>query len=270
MSPIDPITTRYLDLLKKTLTGTLYDEGQWTVVGPGGPLMRRLVTTALRKRSILLISSRRFDPGRRERGEDWPIIGFTMVGAKRLDNIQECVASVIADKVAGDFVECGVWRGGASIFARAVLDAYGATDRTVWLADSFEGMPQLTSETAKGDHDLSDHDYLAVSVDQVKDNFRKFDLLGGNVNFIKGWFSETLATTPIRQIAVLRLDGDHYSSTMDALNGLYSKVTPRGYVIVDDYNTFAGCKRAVTEFRAQHGIVSELVPIDRMAVFWRR
>src|SRR5262249_19663238 len=166
----------------------------------------------------MLISSREFDPRRRERGEDWPVIGFTMVGAKRLDNIHECIARVIADKVAGDLIECGVWRGGASIFARAAFDLYGATDRTVWLADSFEGMPKLSSEADEVDHDLSDHDYLAVSLEQVKDNFRKFDLLGDNVKFIKGWFSDTLAAAPIEQIAVLRLDGDHYSSTMDALS----------------------------------------------------
>jgi hypothetical protein len=134
---VDPCATRYLGLLKKTLTGTLYDEGRWTVRGTGRNLIHRMVIAALRKRSISLISSREFDPMRRERGEDWPVIGFTMVGVKRLDNIHNCIARVIADKVAGDFVECGVWRGGASIFVRAAFDVYGATDRTVWLAASF-------------------------------------------------------------------------------------------------------------------------------------
>jgi hypothetical protein len=166
-----PCATRYLGLLKKTLTGTLYDEGRWTVRGTGRNLIHRMVIAALRKRSISLISSREFDPLRRER-EDWPVIGFTMVGVKRLDNIHDRIARVIADKVAGDFVECGVWRGGASIFARAAFDVYGATDRTVWLAASFEGMPKLTSAADKIDQDFSDHDYLAVPLDQVKDNFR--------------------------------------------------------------------------------------------------
>jgi O-methyltransferase len=268
---MDPNAERYLSLLKKTLTATLYDEGQWTIVQPpGGSLIRRLVTAVLRKRSIVLISSRAFDPTRRERGEDWPIIGFTMVGIKRLENIYECIASVIADKVAGDFVECGVWRGGASIFARAALDAHGAADRVVWLADSFEGMPKLTSELDKLDQDMSDHDWLAVTVDQVRDNFRKFGLLDDNVKFIKGWFSDTLAKAPVERIAILRLDGDHYTSTMDALNGLYGKVSSGGYIIIDDYNAFAGCKRAVTEFRDRHGIRSELIPIDHTAVFWQR
>jgi macrocin-O-methyltransferase TylF-like protien len=158
--------------------------------GTGRNLIHRMVIAALRKRSISLISSREFDPLRRERGEDWPVIGFTMVGVKRLDNIHDCIARVIADKVAGDFVECGVWRGGASIFVRAAFDVYGATDRTVWLAASFEGMPKLTSAADKIDQDFSDHDYLAVPLDQVKDNFRKFDLPGDNVKFIKGWFSD--------------------------------------------------------------------------------
>src|SRR5712692_8549244 len=128
--------------------GTLYEEGRWRVVGAAGRApIRRLVLNALRKRSIVLISSREFDPKRHERGEIWPVIGFTMVGALRLDNIRTCIEKVITENIPGDFIECGVWRGGASIFARAVFKAYGVTDRKVWLADSFQGMPHITSAT---------------------------------------------------------------------------------------------------------------------------
>ena len=190
-----------------------------------------------------------------------------MVGYPGLDNIRACIETVITDKVPGDFVECGVWRGGSSIFAKGVFKAYGVTDRKVWLADSFEGMPVQT-QADKVDPDLS-AGIWAVSREDVENNFRRFDLLDNNIRFVKGWFSKSLPTAPIDQIAILRLDGDYYSSTMDALTSLHSKLSRGGFVIVDDYGWYAGCKAAVTEFRAAHGITSELIQIDDVAVYWR-
>ncbi len=196
------------------------------------------------------------------------MVGLTMVGHRRLDNIRACIERIITDEVPGDFVECGVWRGGSSIFAKAVLKTYGVTDRKVWLADSFEGMPAQT-EADKVDQDLSSMRYLAVSREAVEINFRRFDLFDDNVRFVKGWFSESLPTAPIQQIAILRLDADLYSSTMDALNALHSKLSKGGFVIIDDYGGWEGCRTAVTEFRAAHGITSELIRIDDSSVYWR-
>ena len=130
-------------------------------------------------------------------------------------------------------------------------------------------MPVPKIEVDKIDEDHSLLQYLAVSREDVENNFRRFDLFDDNVRFVKGWFSESLPKAPIQQIAVLRLDGDHYSSTMDALNSLHSKLSRGGYVIIDDYTLFAGCRAAVTEFRAAHGITSELIPIDEWSVHWR-
>jgi O-methyltransferase len=264
----------YLDLLKKTLTASVYDESAWIVLEPGEvggarSRIRAAVIKTLGKKSLLLVKARPYDHTERENGTDWPMLAFTMVGHRRLDNIRTCIESVIADQVPGDFVECGVWRGGSSIFARAVLKAWGVTDRKVWLADSFEGMPVLKTEVDKLDPDHSARRYLAVSREDVESNFRRFDLLDDSVRFVKGWFSESLPTAPIQRIAVLRLDGDYYSSTMEALNSLYGKLSKGGFVIIDDYNAYAGCKAAVTEFRAAHGITSNLMRIDDMAVYWR-
>jgi O-methyltransferase len=264
----------YLDLLKKTLTGSAYDESAWLMLEPRKlhgvyDWIREAVFKALGRRSLLLVRVRPYDGDRREIGMDWPMIGFTMVGHRRLDNIRTCIEMAITDEVPGDFVECGVWRGGASMFAKGVLKAYGVTDRKVWLADSFEGMPVLKTEADKVDWNLSNKRYLAVSREDVEKNFRRLDLLDDNVRFVKGWFSESLPTAPIQQIAILRLDGDHYSSTMDALNSLHSKLSKGGFVIIDDYGSWVGCKAAVTEFRAAHGITSELIPIDSSGVYWR-
>jgi O-methyltransferase len=267
--------SRYFELLKLTLSGAIYEESAWRVLEPDKRpglrgRIRSAILRALQRRGLAVVYQRAYDAKQREFGQDWPMVGLTMVGHRRLDNVRNCILTVIADGIPGDFVECGVWRGGASIYAKALLDAYGANDRRVWLADSFEGMPAIEAEEDKIDIDLSEVRYLAVTQDQVAANFKRFGLLDENVRFIKGWFSESLSSAPIDAIAVLRLDGDHYTSTMASLTSLYGKVSPGGFVIIDDYNVFAGCKRAVTEFRAAHGISAELVPIDEDAVYWRR
>ena len=196
---------------------------------------------------------------------------FTMIGRKRLDNLSECVATVLNDGIPGDLVECGVWRGGATILMRAMLFERGILDRTVWVADSFAGLPPPDPETDDG-FDLSAEKapVLVVSQPEVEANFAAFGLLDRQVRFLKGWFADTLPTAPIERIAVLRLDGDLYSSTMDALEALYTRVVPGGFIIVDDYLMIAQCARAVDEFRARNNIVEPLQPIDIGGVFWRR
>lgn len=197
------------------------------------------------------------------------MFGYSMVGHRRLENVEHCIRSVLDRSIQGDFVECGVWRGGASIYARAVLNALGATDRTVWLADSFEGLP-VQQEQDKIDIAFAGMNHLAVSLDTVRQNFARFGLLADNVKFLKGWFCDTLKDAPIDKIAILRLDGDYYSSTMDALTALYDRVTLGGYIIVDDYNSLASCHRAVDDFFRSRDIAPRLTEIDRAAVFWRK
>jgi O-methyltransferase len=275
---LDGANALYLDLLKKLLTATPYEQSAWRLLEPvpasGARRFRNWLRNAaiktLRQRSLLLVKWQSFDALARSRGEDWPMIGFTMVGLKRLENIQSCLEDVLSNGVPGDFLECGVWRGGSSIFARGVLKAHGVTDRKVWLADSFEGMPKITSAQDSVDRDFSEETYLAVSLDQVKENFRKLDLLDDRVDFIKGWFADSLPNAPVDRLAVLRLDGDHYSSTMDALTNLYDKVSVGGYIIIDDYNAFVGCKNAVTEFLAARNIDARIKEIDRIGVYWRK
>jgi O-methyltransferase len=265
---LDGASARYLDLLKKALTASLYDESAWLVVNSDSS-WKNAVMRLLARRSLFLVKRQKFNAAAREAGEDWPMFGFTMAGTKRLGNVEECVASVIREGVPGDFVECGVWRGGSSIFARAALDSYGGADRVVWLADSFEGMPARTSDDM-ADPELKGSAYLEASLEDVQANFARFGLLDDRVKFVKGWFCDTLPTAPIKTISVLRLDGDYYSSTMDALNALYEKVSVGGYVIIDDYNAFASCKAAVTEFHERLGIRPTLHPIDANAIYWRR
>jgi len=256
----------YLELLKGTLLGTIYpnmDGFYWPHSYPMRWLLRKIFPSDV-------VFFRRMPS--ELRGHAWPAYAYSMVGPKRLDNIRFCLEDVIKKNVQGDFVETGVWRGGACIFARAVLKARGVTDRNVWVADSFEGLPKPDAEKYPEDKGDKHHfiPELAVSLEQVQANFRIFGLLDNQVKFMKGWFKDTLPTAPFEKLAVARLDGDIYESTMDALKSLYPKVSVGGYLIVDDYEAVPACKQAIHDYRNQHGIKDPIKAIDSSGIFWQK
>ena len=202
-------------------------------------------------------------------GWGWPSRSFSMIGLRRLNNLESCFAHVLENDVPGDLIETGVWRGGAAIFMRALLAAHEVVDRVVWVADSFEGMPVPNVEKYPADRDLdfSAEKRLWVSIEEVRRNFRRYGLLDEQVKFLEGWFSESLPTAPIERLAILRLDGDLYESTMDALTSLYPRVSPGGCVIIDD-NWVPACRQAVDDYRAAHGIEGEILTIDTQSAYW--
>jgi O-methyltransferase len=243
-----PLRDMYLELLKKTLINQIYEDraaSPWT-----GPI---------------------YDSKLRELGMDWPSQAMTMIGERRMDNIRQCAETILADNIPGDFIETGIWRGGACIFMRGILKARGIIDRIVWAADSFEGLPRPNPAIAAdaGDQHHLSNQILGVSLETVQDNFRKFDLLDEHVRFLKGWFKDTLHAAPIARLAILRLDGDMYESTMDSLKALYHKVSPGGFVIVDDYGSTPNCRAAISEFRKERGIRAEMHKIDECGIYWR-
>lgn len=243
-------TTMYLDLLKRTLTGMIYED-------PAIPVRWR--------------QQQYYDKDIRNMGRDWPLNAHTMIGLQRLDNIQFCIETVIADNIHGDLIETGAWRGGACIFMRGVLRVYGVTDRIVWVADSFEGFP-APSDLMRNDDDAlvcqPEQAHLAVPLDDVVHNFALYDLMDWQVQFIRGWFSQTLPG-PVKKLAVLRLDGDLYESTMDAIKPLYPLLEPGGFCIIDDWNV-SMCREAVYEYRNSNGISEPLIEIDGHSVYWRK
>jgi hypothetical protein len=242
--------TRYFELLKACLTRLLFMNDE---------PCRDLYELA-RQRDVRMI------------GKDWPQEGETMIGMLRLDCIQACVETVLREEVPGDFLEAGVWRGGATIFMKGILAAYGVKDRRVWVADSFRGLPVPDEVNFPQDVpiDQSIFEELAVSLEQVKANFARYALLDDMVCFLEGWFKDTLPTAPVDALAVLRLDGDYYESTIQILESLYHKVSPGGFVIVDDYGCIEACRQAVTDFRDANGIDDEIVKVDWTGVYWRR
>ena len=230
----------YLDLLEKTLVGLPYAQGQELAF--------------------------RLD------GRDWPTVAHSMAGMARLEHLRACVESVVREGIAGDLIETGVWRGGACILMRAVLRAMGDTSRNVWVADSFAGLPKPDAE--KYPADAGDTLYafkeLAVSQAQVRENFQRYGLLDPQVQFLEGLFANTLPRAPIEKLSVLRLDGDMYESTMDAITALYPKLSVGGFCIVDDYGAVPACRLAVNDYRRAHGIEAPVGMIDWTGACWRK
>jgi hypothetical protein len=245
----------YLDLLKKSLTNTLHHP----------------------------------EPNADEENELSYVDGFiqhyingpavTMLPAARLANLQTCISSVVTDGTPGDFIETGVWRGGTAIFMRAMLKAIDVTDRMVWVADSFEGLPEpdaerfpIEAEAHRGVVMKKVYNHFAVDIDTVRANFGAYGMLDSKVGFLKGWFKDTLPGAPIETLAIMRLDGDYYESTMDSLNNLYHKLSIGGYAIIDDYgeSTWTYCRKAVDEFRRDRGIDEPMNKVDSKCFYWRR
>lgn len=272
----DSLRRLYLDLLERTLLFALWPEPPVPVDlrSPNRPPLKRLLAHAidvlLRRRALLLSRPNPVSQSERDEGRYRPRQAHTMIGAKRLRHLRECVETILAERVPGDLLEAGVWRGGASILMRGVLAAHAVHDRRVWVADSFRGLPPPDAEKYPADagdqHSALPH--LSVSRAEVEENFRRYAVLDGQVMFLEGWFADTLPSAPVGRLALLRIDGDMYGSTIEVLENLYDRLAPGGFCVVDDY-ALHGCRLAVDDFRRARGITAPLQHIDWTGVSWR-
>jgi len=265
----------YLDLLKRSLTRAAFAKRYERHTLKPGRLLRRfingmimLVLVPLELELVRLVRSGPQDyiESGHEAGnrvED----AETMLGTLQLDAMQFCINDVCEREIPGDLLEAGVWRGGMTIFMRGALKARHENARRVWVVDSFAGLPE--PDAALDTFGWSEGD-MAVSLDEVKNNFSRYGLLDDQVRFLKGFFSDTLPTAPIPALAVLRVDADLYESTLDVLNNLYPKLSQGGYAIFDDYQNLKECRRAIDEYRSSHHITDPIVKIDTRAVFWKK
>lgn len=250
----NPAVDLYLTLLKHSLTDTLF-----AVEPDADENERRYVTDFIQH----------YIKGR----------AISMLPLARMNNLQACIFDIVASNVPGDLIETGVWRGGATIFMRGALKALGVEDRTVWVADSFEGLPEPDAEKypveAKahaGSMMTKGYNHFACGLDDVQANFRAYGLLDEHVRFLRGWFKDTLPTAPIEKIAIMRLDGDYYESTMDGLTNLWDKLSVGGYAIIDDYgeDSWTYCRKAVDDFRLERGIDDPMIRVDSKCYYWKR
>ena len=283
---------RYIDLLKSSLANELYIENEARLIYVFNALLNHLpldpdsvyqapndpnLATVLRNSKAIgqtVVLQKSSSDGtwmRAPEMRNFLELSHSMIGRARLDNVQYCVETVLRDGVPGDLIETGIWRGGACILMRGVLAAYDVTDRIVWAADSFEGVPAPSYPQDEGlNISASVLPVLSVSLDQVHELFTRYGLLDERVRFLKGWFKDTLPAAPIEHLAVLRLDGDLYESTMDALWPLYHRVSAGGFIIVDDYFSCPPCGKAIEEFRNLMKITTPMQRIDDQSVFWRK
>jgi hypothetical protein len=238
----DTLTSRYLELLKRSLTHWPWLEDH--------------------ERQC------RMD------GRDWPAQarGDSMIGALRMNSLHRNVLSVLDRQIRGDFVEAGVWRGGASIFLAGALRAFDQMDRSVWLLDSFAGLPPPRGEQFPADAGAEWHLYkeLTVPLEDVRQRFRDYDLLSDNVRFVEGFYEETLQDIAIESVALLRIDCDMYGSTTTVLEALYDRISPGGIVAVDDYFSIEACGRAVDDFMKSRGIAFSIEQIDWAGGFFEK
>ena len=267
----------YIDLLKICLTDLHRMEyGEYKPLVSNYPSWKldilRFFDKILRRRKFAICRVIDFNLEYRISGLDWPSNADTMIGLKRLENIEFCIKEVIRNNIPGDFIETGVWRGGATIFMKALLKDSNINDRKIWVADSFEGLPKPNEELYEADKGDSHYQFteLAIPLEVVKRNFEKYGLLDENVKFLKGWFKDTLPIAPTGKLAVVRLDGDMYESTMDGLVNLYPKLSKGGYIIIDDWGAVKACQQAVFDYRNQNNISEEINEIDGIGVFWQK
>ena len=262
----------YLDAVKRSLAGINCRSGSDLVPSGADALLVETPWEPPPARvRLVLAKEKRIDTDAKLTGDHLqvPADGQTMLGLRRLDQLQQCATTVIEEDVPGDFIEAGVWRGGAVILLRAVLEAYDDRTRRVWAADSFQGLPAPSLEEDAWS-DLHRHEELAVSEDEVRVNFALYDLLDDQVRLVVGWFGQTLPRLQAERWSLVRLDGDLYESTWDGLEHLYPQLSPGGFLIVDDYGTYEACADAVHGYREDHGVTEPILEIDHTAVYWRK
>jgi len=267
----------YIELLKWSLTDYLRtDRVEHKPIGPSTFASYKKILYHLNKllkwKGYTICKTYLPDKEKRYFGHDWPLNAETMIGIQRLDNIEYCVGEILDQKIEGDFIEAGVWRGGAVIFMKALLKVNKDSDRKIWVADSFCGLPRPNEKRyAQDAGDLHyTHTELAVSKEIVENNFRKYKLLDDKVCFLEGWFKDTLPRAAMDKLALIRLDADMYESTMDGLKNLYPKLSKGGFLIVDDWGAVDACKQAVIDYRMEYGILEEIIPIDWGGVYWKK
>ena len=205
----------------------------------------------------------------------------TYVSEKSLNNILESFEIIEKNNIIGDFLDCGVLRGGTSIYMAGILKFFNIKNRKVIVADSFEGLPAPCIE----DGVFSNEFWYRFSkklpmyfldcscdLDSVKKNFSSYNLLSDQIIFKKGWFSEILNSDNFdNNLSLIRIDADWYQSTLDVLENCYNKLSEGGIVIIDDYKLL-GCKKAVDDFRLKNNVKDEIKVADEDSgvVWWRK
>ena len=249
----------FLEVFKRALIGSLDEE-----------IKIKFIKNNLSEDEIANLARHEIPYGRYHGLDMSPSNGETMIGYLRLNNIEFCINEIIKNNIEGDFIETGVWKGGACIYMKAL--SKNALKNKIFVADSFCGVPPPDTNRYEQDRGDPHHaiDSLRISSERVKEYFKQYNCLDENIVILEGIFKDTLPTLNKNQkFSLVRLDGDMYSSTMDGLENLYPKLSVGGYLIIDDY-ALDRCRQAVTDYREKYNITEPLVKVDQDCVYWKK
>jgi hypothetical protein len=200
---------------------------------------------------------------------------LTMTSNQRIWSLLQAVKYLSAQNISGDFVECGVWRGGSIVAMIRQLQALGKANRKVWLYDTFEGMTEPTEFDVDSVDGISakkllestqvkdgNNVWCVASLEDVERNVLATGYPSDLLKFVVGDVAQTIPDSHSDQIALLRLDTDWYESTKIELEILFPKLVPGGVCILDDYGHWKGARKAVDEYFAWNGVHPLMLPID--------
>jgi hypothetical protein len=193
-NPREHAALMYIEMIKSFVSGRVFHDAELSV----GPRL-----------GMKILRAGPFKESQRLGGQDWAFAGDTMTGQKRLDNVHTLLKEVIDHNIAGDYIETGVWRGGSSVLAKAVLDVLEPNSQRIsYVCDSFMGLPPGEKKLSNEDAGWDNTPYLEVASDIVANNFIKYGLLDSNVVFAKGFFYETMPplSEKIKSLSIMRLD----------------------------------------------------------------
>jgi O-methyltransferase len=198
---------------------------------------------------------------------------YTMTSTARLASVCLAVQYVVANRIPGSFVECGVWKGGSSMAAAWMYGHLGWTNTDLYLFDTFEGMSQPTVHDVRAQTGESAADLLAQSkktaevwawspLAEVQRNLESTGYPHSRIHLIQGRVEDTIPQQAPAQISLLRLDTDWYESTRHELVHLFPRLSKRGLLIIDDYGAWAGARKAVDEYFGESDAKPFLARID--------
>ena len=199
---------------------------------------------------------------------------FTMTSTERLYSTYKSVEYTVKNNIPGDYVECGVWKGGNSMMIVLTLLKNNCTDKKIFLYDTYEGMSKpsindednsnknILSRYEKNENDKSGSNWNRSEIEEAKVNLYSTGYPKKNLIFVKGKVEDTIPKTVPQKIAFLRLDTDFYESTKHELKHLYPILENKGVLIIDDYGHFQGCRKAVDEYFEENNINILLNRID--------
>ena len=200
---------------------------------------------------------------------------FTMTSVDRMYALYKAVEYIIKNEIEGDFIECGVWKGGSSMLIAKTLLKFGVSNRHIWMYDTYEGMSEPTDKdkdpAGTSAEELlkkaSKQDAASIwcysDIDEVKSHLQSTGYPIELIHFVKGKVEDSIpGVMPENPIALLRLDTDWYESTKHEMDHLYPHLVQKGILIIDDYGDWQGARKAIDEYLSEHKIAMLLNTID--------